>query len=145
MITTTNELGPVDALFLSQGLEMGNEPVERNVQKIWTAKKDGQLIGAATLGLREGHWVVDGIAVLPEHRTKGLGSQLLDHVLEEAKRRGVDTIWLVAKSPVFFEKEGFTYTDAEHAPAVFGCSDCDIRDIDCHPRWMQKSLTSDKE
>lgn len=140
MITTTKDLAAVDAFFISLGLEMGNEPVERQVQKIWWVKEKDKLIGAASLGLRDNHWVVDGIAVLPEYRDQGLGKRLLEQVVEEAKARGADILWLVAKAPGFFEKEGFSYTDAEHAPAVFGCTDCDIRDISCHPRWMYKKL-----
>ncbi len=141
MIQTTTELEKIDSFFLEQGLEMGNEPVDRHVQKIWTDIEDGVLVGAASLGLREGHWVVDGIAMLPAYRSQGRGSRLLAHVIEEARRRGAHIIWLVAKSPGFFEREGFSYTDAEHAPEVFGCHDCSIRDIDCHPRWMRRDLT----
>ncbi|MDI9471716.1 MAG: GNAT family N-acetyltransferase [Tissierellia bacterium] len=140
MITTTKQQEAVDALFLDQGLEMGNEPVDRNIQKIWIDMEDGELVGAATLGLREGHWVVDGIAVLPAYRKSKRGSRLLQKVVDEARNRGAARIWLVAKSPGFFEKEGFSYTDAEHSPPVFGCSHCDIRDITCHPRWMLKDL-----
>ena len=106
MITTTTQQEAVDALFLDQGLEMGNEPVDRNIQKIWIDMEDGELVGAATLGLREGHWVVDGIAVLPAYRKSKRGSRLLQKVVDEARNRGASRIWLVAKSR-FLRKKGF--------------------------------------
>lgn len=141
MITSTNDLKPIDDFFISSGLEMGNEPVDRRVQQIWQAKEAGRLIGAATLGLRDGHWVVDGIAVLPDYRHRGLGRRLLEQVVAEARRCGAKTLWLVAMSPGFFEKECFSYIDYQQAPAVFGCTDCHIRGVSCHPRWMYKHLS----
>ena len=36
----------------------------------------------------EGAWVIDSVAVLPEHRGKGVAEMLLNKILERGKRQG---------------------------------------------------------
>jgi len=55
---------------------------------------------------------IDSIGVLPEHRSQGLGSQLLQALTEEARRRRCKTLVLEVATPneagiTFFKSHGF--------------------------------------
>jgi len=49
------------------------------------------------------------MAVLPEHRSKGIGKQLLQFVLQEAVAQNLNTVYLHAQvsARAFYEKHGF--------------------------------------
>lgn len=49
--------------------------------------------------------------VNPEHRNRGYAAQLLNHGLDEAARKGFDTLYLSTDLESFYEKKGWTYFD----------------------------------
>ncbi|MDR1495759.1 MAG: GNAT family N-acetyltransferase [Clostridiales Family XIII bacterium] len=96
-----------------------------------------RLVGGAVLAKREGEYICDGIAVAPEHRKDGLGKELLDLIVAEAKSRGAAEVFLVARAPGFFAKSGFVPVPREEAPDFFECFTCPQYGKTCYPEVMR--------
>lgn len=82
---------------------------------VLVAEERGELIGYANpvWDAKEG-WI-GGAAVVPEHRRRGVGTALLQRTIEEARRRGVERLWLeviVGNEPArrLYERAGFQPT-----------------------------------
>ena len=98
---TTDEI-KLDRFFMENELEYSDEhPVETDRVKCWEVLDGEKLIGGACLALRQGKYILDGIAVDGEYRGKDIGEQLLKLVLEETKARGGKELYLVARAPGF--------------------------------------------
>lgn len=59
------------------------------------------MAGAATLALREGEYIIDGIALDESYRGGGRGTALLNTVIDEVRKRGGSRIYLVARRRSF--------------------------------------------
>ena len=68
------------------------------------------------LAKREDEFIVDGIAIAPEYRKYKLGKTLLDRGIEETLRLGGKRIFLVARAPGFFRKQGFVTVPGRMLP-----------------------------
>ena len=98
---------------------------------------DERLIGGCVLALREGAFIIDGIAVEPEYRAHKLGKKLLELAVNEAKARGGREIFLVARAPEFFRKQGFVTVPRAGAPTFFECFGCPQYNESCFPEVMR--------
>jgi N-acetylglutamate synthase-like GNAT family acetyltransferase len=58
------------------------------------ARVDGELVGLGNLGLRGADAWVGGVGVVPAHRGTGLGEALMRGLIEAARARGVERLWL---------------------------------------------------
>jgi ribosomal protein S18 acetylase RimI-like enzyme len=58
------------------------------------AVRDGERVGLANLALRGREAWIGGIGIAASARRQGLGEQLMNAVHEEARARGVATVWL---------------------------------------------------
>jgi N-acetylglutamate synthase-like GNAT family acetyltransferase len=93
----------------------------------WVARKDGQIIG--TIGLKdigEGDVALRKMFVGAAWRGRefGVAKQLLDHLIESARARGVRKIYLGTTAKFlaahrFYEKHGFELIDPQQLPASF--------------------------
>ena len=141
VIRTTNEYERLVQFFVKNGLEFdGDEEVDTDIIKCWKisqavqadlthikdAHADGKdaLVAGCVLALREGRYIIDGIAVDPVLRKEGLGKLLVDKVKQEVQARGGDAIYLVARAPGFFRRLGFETIDPQNAPNFFECKQC---------------------
>lgn len=128
--------------FIENGLEFSEEdPVPTDLVQCWEAVDEDRLIGGFVLAKREGKFICDGIAVDREYREQKLGRALLRTGMEEAKRRGADSMYLVARAPGFFRREGFETVERKDAPDFFECLTCDQYGVSCHPEVMRIGLT----
>lgn len=59
---------------------------------------------------------VASLAVSPDQRGKGLGKQLVQTVIEEARQLGIPRIMTLTYEQVFFEKFGFAVLDRQELP-----------------------------
>jgi len=137
-IRETDNYAELMDLFFRNGLEITeDEPVPTDIIKGWRAELVGKLVGGCVLSLRQGDYIIDGIAIEPAMRQTGLGAHLLNLALEEAKARGADSVYLVAKAPDFFRKQGFLTIDREEAPLFFECFTCPQYLKSCFPEVMK--------
>lgn len=83
----------------------------------WTAWEDGELLGCGALKeLGPGHAEIKSMRTAGAHRRKGVARLLLDHVVNEARKRAYTRLSLETGSqPAFaparalYERFGFTY------------------------------------
>ncbi|MDR1292589.1 MAG: GNAT family N-acetyltransferase [Clostridiales Family XIII bacterium] len=150
-IEETSDYRPLIPFFIENDLEFeeGEEYGEDEIVKCWRADApgasgaspgDSRLVGACVLAKRDGEFICDGIAVDPEYRSAKLGKTLLDLLRKEAKREGADRVFLVARAPGFFAKEGFIPVRREEAPEFFECFTCPQYGKTCHPEVMRCEL-----
>lgn len=66
--------------------------LDRDASRV--ALRDGEPVGLVNLGLRGPDAWIGGVGVVPAERRRGTGRALMDAVHEEARRRGVERVWL---------------------------------------------------
>jgi ribosomal protein S18 acetylase RimI-like enzyme len=158
-ISETEDYGALVAMFIENGLEFSDEegsdgyPVPTDIVKCWKAEEmfadhddapgsagggalAGRLIGGCVLALRESSFIIDGIAVEPGYRELRLGKKLLEIAVGEAKSRGANELFLVARAPGFFRKQGFVTIPRDGAPNFFECFTCPQYNASCFPEVM---------
>jgi amino-acid N-acetyltransferase len=75
---------------------------------------DGAVIGCGALTvLGPGLGEVRSLAVREDHAGRGIGHRIVDHLMEEAARRGFDEVLALTRRPSFFEALGFSVTRRE--------------------------------
>jgi N-acetylglutamate synthase-like GNAT family acetyltransferase len=82
--------------------------------------KDGELLASASIVAHDmetkpdlSPWLAS-VFVAPEQRGKGLGKRLVLHVMNEAKNRGIDTLYLFTPDKVpFYQKLGWKIVTQE--------------------------------
>ena len=76
--------------------------------------EDGEIVGCGALTeLGPGLGEVRSLAVREDHAGKGLGHRIVEHLLDEAARRGFDEVLALTRRPSFFEALGFAVTRRE--------------------------------
>ena len=139
----TQEYDRLVKFFIDNGLEFDEDEKDPSnvVVKCWKITQPGDhLIAACSLVNREGHFVVEGLAVEEIFRKTGLGKILMNKVYEEVKKQGGSEVILMARKPEFYEKLGFEEVKPEDAPAIFDCLGCPQIKNDCFPKNMKKTL-----
>ncbi|MDR3295115.1 MAG: GNAT family N-acetyltransferase [Clostridiales Family XIII bacterium] len=140
-ITITNGYESLVEMFIRNGLEFSAEDeVPTDLVRCWEARDDaqgGKLAGGCVLALREGEYIIDGIAVEPEFRGTQIGARLLEQAIEAVKNRGGKALYLVARAPGFFRKRGFAAVPREGAPTFFECFACPQYNKTCFPEVMR--------
>ena len=138
-VARDDEYGMLTAFFAANHLEVDTEEVvPTDVRRTWkiTRKGDDGLVGAIALAMRQGEYIIDGIAVDESYRKTNIGKTLLDEALALVKARGGKRVYLVARAPGFFRKSGFGTIPREAAPNFFECLTCPQYGVDCHPEVM---------
>jgi amino-acid N-acetyltransferase len=59
---------------------------------------------------------VRSLAVLPAFRSHGIGALLVQGLVEQARARGIPTVFALTRAVPFFERLGFRVTDKERFP-----------------------------
>ena len=140
-IRETEDYDKLVPFFIRNGLEFSEEdPTPTDLVRCWEAVEDDNLIGGFTLAMRDGEYICDGIAVEEAYRRRDLGRAMLRLGEEETIRRGGRRMYLVARAPGFFRREGFETVPREGAPNFFECLTCDQYGVSCHPEVMVKQL-----
>ena len=117
-------------------------PVKDNLLAQFVIEDDDEICAAGRLEYSYGHPFVEEIAVRGDLRRSGLGTRIVNAVTDEAKQRGIEVIWAMARAPEFFESLGF-----EPAPETDLLSDlmedcrvCRDHLTVCNPVLMRKKL-----
>lgn len=87
--------------------------LKRNPDTCFTAEEEGNLVGVILAGNDGRRGYIYHTAVSPVHRNRGIGSKLVDAVLEALKKEGIHKVALVVfekngDGNAFWEKMGFT-------------------------------------
>ena len=99
----------LNGFYERNGLEISDEePVGTDAVQSWILYRGDEMAGAATLAVRQGEYIIDGIALDPQFRGEELGTAILKTVIDDVKRRGGKRIFLVARAPEFFAWNGFS-------------------------------------
>lgn len=138
-IKETTEYYPLSELFHNSGLEVkpSQNPPE-TTRKLWRWDDENGLAGACQVGIRQGYWCLECLAVREEVRGSGIGKALLDLAEEEARSHGAREMWLTGKVPEYYEQFGWVRVAREDAPAISKCLTCDQFNVDCFPSIMKK-------
>lgn len=145
-IRETDEYEKLVPFFIINGLEYTEEDMEEvptDLIKCWkvTGSSDDQkLIGGFVLARREGEFICDGIAVDPDCRELKIGKALLETGIEEVRKLNGDKMYLVARAPEFFRKNGFVTIGRDEAPNFFECFTCPQYRVSCSPEVMRIDL-----
>ena len=141
-IKETDEYERLKEFMIPFGLEFSNdEELGTEIIKCWKViQEPDYLVGGVMLGMRKGHYYINGIAVDPPMRHTGVGTIMMKKVISEVRKMGGTEIWLVAKVPGFFKTLGFETVEPEDAPPITGCTSCDQYGISCKPEIMKLAL-----
>lgn len=102
--------------------------IYENIRDFFVCKDGGKILGVSALHvLWENLAEIRSIAVLKEHRQKGIGSILIARCLKEAKELGTKKIFALTYDPSFFRSLGFKDIDKNSLPQKIW-SDC----LKCH-------------
>lgn len=143
-IISVDDHESLNRFYEKNDLEISEEdPVGTDAVKSWMLVEDEKLAGAATLALREGEYIIDGIALDESYRGGGRGTALLNTVIDEVRKRGGSRIYLVARAPEFFGASGFKEVERADAPEFFECFGCSQYGVKCFPKVMEYILTEE--
>lgn len=141
IIHESNRYSELIDFFIENELEFTEQDknLPETVVKCWEAVDGRKLIGGCVLGTRDGVYILEGIAADADYRNKRIGKQLLHNMLNYLKGISAKKLYLCARAPGFFKKQGFLPIDREDAPN-FGCVDCGQFGVKCFPEVMMKNL-----
>lgn len=141
-IRSTDEYERLVKFFVDNQLEFdGDEEVDTDILKCWkVTHTEDVLIGGCVLALREGRYIIDGIAVDKLFRKFGIGKIMMDKAVKEVRNRGGKELFLVARAPGFFRTLGFEKVEPEKAPLFFECGQCPQYKKTCHPEIMRLEI-----
>lgn len=144
-IRETEDYWTLTSFFHDCGMEV--EPTKTvpsyiKMVKMWRVDDvAGNLIAAATLEIRDGVYTLGDLGVRKDHRRSGYGRKLQAIVFNEARRRGVKTLWCSGKVPKYYEKIGWKRQDWDSSPCIaVNCSKCSRRGRDCFPAILTYEL-----
>ena len=102
--------------------------IYENIQEYIVVEENGEIIGCGALHVAwEDLAEVKALAVAPDHHKKGIGSQIVRHLQENAKNLGVKKVFSLSFKPEFFIKLGYSVIPKEMLPHKIW-SEC----INCH-------------
>jgi ribosomal protein S18 acetylase RimI-like enzyme len=84
-------------------------------QVVWALEDDGKLIAIAVLVEKPDHMLLDNLAVMPSHRSRGMGRKLIAFAESEAQKRGHREIRLythvtMTENQALYRRLGFEET-----------------------------------
>lgn len=83
--------------------------------KMWILEDKENMIGTAGLEMWGKQGLLRSIAVSKNMHNRGCGTFLVNHIIKEAKKGGVEELFLLTTTaPAFFQKIGFKEIDRKH-------------------------------
>ena len=130
-------------MFIEAGLEM--EPNEKRPSGLLECyelidNNTGKRVGGASLVYTCDEYVIKTVAIEKAYQGKGLGTDLVKTIMQDAKERGAKRIYLNAKVPEFYKTLGFTIVSHDEAPDISTCHLCHRYHNGCDSEIMMKDL-----
>ena len=106
-------------------LARSDDEISTNIRSYILAKKDGKLLGFGALHFHTSALgEVRSLIILPEARGKGIGKNIVEKLLLNAKDYGAKKIFTLTYKRSFFESLGFVEIPKEDLPAHKIWADC---------------------
>ena len=142
VLRETDEYDRLISFMTKFGLEFdGEDQVGNQVLKCWKViQEPDHLTGGIILSMRQGEYILNGIAVDTPLRKSGIGRIMVDKLVTEVRKREGKRILLVAKVPEFFEKVGFKEVQGHDMDHLFTCARCGQKGNSCSPKVMVMEL-----
>jgi amino-acid N-acetyltransferase len=116
-ITPTSATAEVKALLAASELPV--DDLDDPTIVLFGSSNGGRLVGVVGLQLLAGTGLLRSLAVEPSVRDRGLGGQLCDRVVREARQRGFSELWLLTTSARdYFARRGFESVARDQAPSA---------------------------
>jgi amino-acid N-acetyltransferase len=99
------------AHYAAQGflLPRGEEEIRRNISHFLVLEEKGRLLSCVGLECYGAELAeIRSLAVARDLQGRGLGAQLIEYALAEARRRDIARVFAVTHAPKFFLRQGFT-------------------------------------
>ena len=112
-----------DGLLLSRSLA----ELYESLRDFYVYEADGKVVGTAALNICwEDLAELRSLAVHPDYNGRGVGRELVQACLDEARRLGLRKVFALTYKQVFFEKLGFTVIEKSQLPhKIWGdCMKC---------------------
>jgi amino-acid N-acetyltransferase len=143
-IRDVKEIQKLLMTFASRGdmLSRSLSELYESLRDFYVFEADGQILGAAALHIVwEDLAEVRSVAVVEDAGRKGIGSQLVQACIAEARQIGLRRIFCLTYKPDFFGKHGFHLVDKSELPhKVWGdCIKC-AKFPDCDENAMIMDL-----
>jgi len=91
--------------------------IYENIRDYFVIKQGEQVIACAALHIMWSDLAeIKSVAVAEDSQQQGIGAQLVDACLKEAKVLGIPTVFCLTYRPAFFEKFGLTQIDKMELP-----------------------------
>jgi amino-acid N-acetyltransferase len=135
----TDDFEAIRKLALASGLEDGTF---ENIVAAFGYYIGEELMGCVALKRDGDRHSVEWLSVAESLRHKGIGSILVANVEAEARMRGAEKLWALARAPQFFEKIGFRITTPEESggPTMSNCLLCSQYQKSCFPAIVVKDF-----
>jgi amino-acid N-acetyltransferase len=93
------------------------ENIRASLPNWLVAEVDNQVVGIGSLLAMSPTLVeVRSLTVLPNYRRYGIGALLVRGLVEQARERGIPTVFALTRAVSFFERLGFVVTDRDRFP-----------------------------
>ncbi|GIP48249.1 acetyltransferase [Paenibacillus sp. J53TS2] len=91
--------------------------LERQIKDFVVAEVDGEVVGCGSLcKLGEELVEIRSLGIAEGHKGKGLGSMLVEQLVEEARRQAIPKVMALTYEVSFFVKNGFAVVNKEIFP-----------------------------
>jgi len=91
--------------------------IYENIRDFYVYEENGKIIGTGSLHIFwEDLAEIKSLAILPEYQNRGIGRQIVQACIQEAKQLGIKKVFALTYVPSFFEKLGFKVVDKSEFP-----------------------------
>lgn len=111
----------VVALLSAAGLP--TEDLRKDLNHFWIAEANDKAIGVIGMDLYTPYALLRSMTVVPEYRSNGIASRLVEQVEELAKTLGLSELYLITNTAeTYFSKKGFHAISKEAVPPTVASS-----------------------
>ena len=98
--------------------KLPSDDIDDHIDNFIVIEEKGNVIGVGGLEIYDDIGLVRSIAVVAEHRSKGIGEMIYRLVEDKANDKGINTLYLLTESATeYFKKFGFITQERSEVPA----------------------------